>query len=419
MDDQQRPLNGPGGNPFSSYFARHTALVQPDRTTPQPTTFTPLPLPLSVTQAPAPPTTLLDSTAPRGFDHSDISTRVTMPQAVIHGFSAAGDPFYVSNRSHSMHDNGDPSRQPTPQDVPHDNGLFDTPGSGTGSQAVALRDAGQVHLSTSTPAKRSANLVQYADREVASKRLKGEAKDNFVKWCSVGPDEREAAVGAMLFCLTDTLRVLKMPRAMVTGWEAPSSVLRNMNKYAIRLLLSPSLAEYHGDGVVDTLMTIVDRKQFGLPANLRRENDEKWAVLVREARDIMTQRKSEIKKAIYASMNLDPQTGLLKTSTHSKHGAVDGKQPIYHFCNYLTTSLGSKSKINTNLMVTVELCTRVAFLRATTREFIKNPVVKEVKSDTIKNYTTRFWDFVDNALDALRKESQDEDGKENPRVMHQ
>lgn len=46
------------------------------------------------------------------------------------------------------------------------------------------------------------------------------------------------------------------------------------------------------------LQTIIEKKQVGLPENLRQQDEEKWAVLVGHARGILTNRKSEIKKAV-------------------------------------------------------------------------------------------------------------------------
>ncbi|OJT10832.1 hypothetical protein TRAPUB_12644 [Trametes pubescens] len=284
-------------------------------------------------------------------------------------------------------------------------------------------------IGSGVPAKRgSAVLVQYADREVAAKRLKGDAQEGFVKWCSAGPDEREAALGAMLFSLLDTLRTVAKPQPGVATWQPSDRALRNMNKWAIRLLLSPSLAEYDGDGVVDVLMNIVEKKQIGLPENLRQQDEEKWAVLVGHARGILTNRKSEIKKAIYASMNLDAKTGALKTTTHKRNGAVDGKQPIYHFTKYLADTLGSKSKATTNITVTIQLCTRMAFLRLCTREFIKNTWAKDLKSGETKNFAAHFWAFIDNSLDVFRDMSKrvytneatgTTTSKEDTLIMHQ
>lgn len=38
---------------------------------------------------------------------------------------------------------------------------------------------------TLIPATRAATLLQYADREIVAKKLRGESKDKFIKWCSV------------------------------------------------------------------------------------------------------------------------------------------------------------------------------------------------------------------------------------------
>lgn len=55
-------------------------------------------------------------------------------------------------------------------------------------------------------------------------------------------------------------------------------------------------------------------------------------------------------------MGIDTKTG--KTAA----ARAAGKLHIYQLCKYLASSLGSKSQINTNITVTIQLCTRVAFL---------------------------------------------------------
>lgn len=56
----------------------------------------------------------------------------------------------------------------------------------TGLAVMEAARVPPVTIGSGVPAKRGAAvLVQYADREVAAKRLKGDAQDGFLKWCSV------------------------------------------------------------------------------------------------------------------------------------------------------------------------------------------------------------------------------------------
>ncbi|KAL1940335.1 hypothetical protein VTO73DRAFT_8907 [Trametes versicolor] len=310
---------------------------------------------------------------------------------------------------------GDPLQGPT---GPGD-GTFNTLGASTGG--AFLLPVGVVN----PPAKQSAaTLLQYADREVSAKKLRGDTKDGYIKWCTAGPDEREAALGAMLFSVTEQLRTLKKPEASST-WKPNETITRGINKFAIRLLLSPNLAEYDGEGVVDTLMNIVEKhlEQWGLPDKLRRQDEQKWGILVTEARGIMTSRKSEIKKAIISSMNIDPMTSLPKEipsgAASGRAGSVDGKLPIYNLCKQLSSAFGSKSHINTNIAVTIQLCTRVAFMRLSARFYLAKPSRFDYKTKQVKNFTPRFWGFVDNILEDFRQKSLDPVTKKvDPREIH-
>ncbi|KAI0816014.1 hypothetical protein BC628DRAFT_1414038 [Trametes gibbosa] len=167
---------------------------------------------------------------------------------------------------------------------------------------------------------RATTLLQYADREIIAKKLRGESKDSFLKWCSAGSDECEVALGAMIFAIMDAHRNFTRPQAC-----------------------------------------IVDKKQWGLPANLRRQDEEKWGVIISKARGFMINRKSDIKKALIASMGI-----VDSKSNKTVAPRVAGKLHIYQLCKYLAGSLGSKSQTNTNITVRIQLCTRVAFLRSWT-----------------------------------------------------
>ncbi|EIW59635.1 uncharacterized protein TRAVEDRAFT_19979 [Trametes versicolor FP-101664 SS1] len=172
---------------------------------------------------------------------------------------------------------------------------------------------------------RAATLLQYADQEIMAKKLWGETKDKFIKWCSAGPDERKAALGAMIFVIMDAQHPVAHPQ-------------RSLYIFA--------------------LQCIVDKQQWGLPANLHRQDEEKWAIIVASSQSFIINWQSDIKKAIIVSMDIDSKTG--KTAA-----ICGGKLHIYQLCKYLTSSLSSKSQISANITVTIQLCTRIAFLAMT------------------------------------------------------
>ncbi|KAI0643902.1 hypothetical protein C8Q79DRAFT_928354 [Trametes meyenii] len=258
-------------------------------------------------------------------------------------------------------------------------------------------------LSGFVTAQKVAQLVQYAAREIASKNLKDEVKEGYLKWTKAGPDEREATMGAMLFSIESQLKLLKQSsgiegtKGSLGQWEPPLAALKGIDKFAIRLLLSPDISEYNGEGVLESLMNIVERKAsaWNLPQNMKHFDEEKWDFLVSKGRYNLTQRRAEIKKGLMTSIG---------RNDGSKNSRSTGSPPpvkhwhIYQLCKHLTTSIGSKSGFNTNLQVTVELCARVAFLN--------QAEIDRSLGKSRSGQQNRYWEFVDQSLAKIREASQ-------------
>ncbi|KAI0365427.1 hypothetical protein BV20DRAFT_982546 [Pilatotrama ljubarskyi] len=295
---------------------------------------------------------------------------------------------------------------------------------------TSSREVGRSNSDTYAWQARPGNLLQFAEREAAVHKLQGDTKAAFVKWTKASTAEREAAIGAMLFSIEAQLKTISLrgtsgsTEVVAAPWTVPERIVKNINKYAICLLLSPNLAEYDGEGLVETLSSIVERKGWGLPDNLRKQDEEKWDCIVSCIRNHLTQRKSEIKKTLLQSVGMeDPSSRTVPASEATASGSASQHAPpghhakptwhIYQLCKHLTTAMGKKSGINTNLTVTLEMCARIAFLRSQLVAWVKYPYIKDRKTGVVKNYSAHFYKFVDKGLEAFRAE-----GQGDPQKIH-
>ncbi|OCH83932.1 hypothetical protein OBBRIDRAFT_808623 [Obba rivulosa] len=154
------------------------------------------------------------------------------------------------------------------------------------------------------------------------------------------------------------------------SWQIPPGVDKNLNKYAIRLLLSPNLAHYNNDSVVKILMGITKCKLWGLSPTIRMDDDGKWDWLEARAHELLSQHKSKIKKLI--------------SYAHHKKSVGNKDWHIVELCQHLI-DIGIKS-VKTNLVVTKAMCVRIAFLC-------------QVLSDHGNN--TNYWPNVNNELEKV------------------
>ncbi|OBZ68285.1 hypothetical protein A0H81_11945 [Grifola frondosa] len=208
--------------------------------------------------------------------------------------------------------------------------------------------------------KRRHSQLQYVDRQAIAKRLKPESRTSY----ATPIVEKE--------------------------WKVPKPIKDQMNKYVIRVLLSPKIGEYDGNGPVDTIMRILERKLWGLSLTVRHDEDGKWEVLLACARELVTQRKGEIKKQLDASLGGE--------ETVNGATVIKKSKDIVTVAQNLTR-IGIKTII-TNLTVTAPMCARIAFLRG---------VLRELPAALPKG--TSYWKIVDEKLDNIRVKYKHDDHK--------
>ncbi|EMD40044.1 hypothetical protein CERSUDRAFT_71849 [Gelatoporia subvermispora B] len=231
--------------------------------------------------------------------------------------------------------------------------------------------------------------MQHLEAQANAKKLKTDTKEDLRKFIMASESEREVMRMALWLQIRDLLIAFTM--VFESSWQIPPGVDKNLNKYAIRLLLSPNLAHYDNDLVVKILMGITERKLWGLSPTMRTDDDGKWDRFEARARELLGQRKSEIKKLVVGSV--DPTA-----RAHRKKSAGNKDWHIAELCQHLI-GIGIKS-VKTNLVVTKAMCVRIAFLR-------------QVLSD--HGNTANYWPDVDNELEKVR--AREKDGKKRSKLF--
>ncbi|KAH9947865.1 hypothetical protein B0H21DRAFT_304590 [Amylocystis lapponica] len=255
-----------------------------------------------------------------------------------------------------------------------------------GSQELVLHGTDTTSLSKRT----RQGQLQFLDGQAIQKKLKLSTKEELRKYILAPDAEREVMMAANVFAIRDALMSIETSTAAVQEtWEVPEKIQRNIKKYALRILLSPVIAEYDGAPALKLLMDIVERKLCsGLSKSIRHDDDGKWDKLTEVARYSLTQFKSSIKKAISKSYNHFEKI--------VQNAPCASGQDIIALCKHLT-QIGKKSAGTTNLVVTAEMCGRISVLR----------YVMIDKPDS-----TEYWADVDKKLARTR-----EMGKNDPKKI--
>nr|GAT48236.1 predicted protein [Mycena chlorophos] len=127
----------------------------------------------------------------------------------------------------------------------------------------------------------------------------------------------------------------------------PSEKLKkNLKKVAVPLLLSPLLAQYKGNGPRNILLSYLKTNRFDLPPNIEHDPIDYDKVKC-EASEALTQVRGSIKKAIAASVGYNRETGTLSPPAN--------RQTIFDLARSVIKE--------TNCVITVELCARLALIR--------------------------------------------------------
>ncbi|KAI9069770.1 hypothetical protein FKP32DRAFT_1586642 [Trametes sanguinea] len=205
----------------------------------------------------------------------------------------------------------------------------------------------------------NANLIALAMRVGSAKRLRGEHQQELEVFASDALRVQNIKLFAELKSVSSRLEKIVNTSP---AYQVSESLAKNIYSYALGVMFSSKLAAYKGTVPLNHVLDIVKCFRFDIPKGIE-HNPADWAKIVGEAQDALTQIRSKIKKALRAS---------LKPDNSADH------QNIYN----LTQELIAKSSCK----VTIQLCARVALMRAV---YMEDP-------------SGRYWNSVDDYLSKIR-----------------
>ncbi|KIM72307.1 hypothetical protein PILCRDRAFT_16257 [Piloderma croceum F 1598] len=202
------------------------------------------------------------------------------------------------------------------------------------------------------------NLTTYARHCAAKKKLRPEQVTELDSFVGEMPLHHQIRLFAEMLSISNKLDKIV---TATPEWTVSKGLQTNIDSYVVAVLLSSSLHAYKGETTTDHVLEILKKHRFDMPPGIE-NNCADWKKIVTAVQESFTARRATWKKTLKAS--------------------VSAKTNIYD----LAVSLTKKS----NCTVTLELCTRVALMRAV--------IVSKGDSAT-------YWDDVDNELVEIHKQA--------------
>jgi len=222
---------------------------------------------------------------------------------------------------------------------------------------------------------------QYALTAGRELKLKKTSQTELVSLSKLASEEREIWVAGHMLKLMERMDMLQPPNAI---FVLPKSLEQKIDSYAFLLIMSPKIAAYVQDDVPTKLLhKLIDiHPEWGLPADAKNEK-HKMDVVTKRVQNKLTDRRHDVKKMINASLIIENPDDTVAADTPSKPTKLK-KSDIVNLCQALINIYKPAA-----LKVTVQMCARIAFLRAVLTE---NP------------NSSRYWEIVDNNLERVRKD---------------
>ncbi|EGO04997.1 hypothetical protein SERLA73DRAFT_149290 [Serpula lacrymans var. lacrymans S7.3] len=198
------------------------------------------------------------------------------------------------------------------------------------SFGISTGDSEEIMASRTPTQDKTHSLINI---HACQKKLKPESKQELLQFVKASAAEREIMQYALL------LKVAEDPKrgghGSAEAWEA--LLHKQIDKFAMHILLLANTASYIGAWPVKVLMGFVTSHLWGYPGLY--EDVEKWEMVVKYCCDCLTQHCSDIKEMILQ--------------------AVDKNKDVIACCQKLPTYGQFKANVN----ITVQMCAQVAFIR--------------------------------------------------------
>ncbi|GBE79610.1 hypothetical protein SCP_0208100 [Sparassis crispa] len=191
-------------------------------------------------------------------------------------------------------------------------------------------------------------------------------------------------------------------------WDLPRTLKDKIDHYTFALLLSPVLPFYLAKntaplGPIKLVMGILEKHPlWGFTKEVKGDK-YKFDIVVKRVQTRLTDRRAELKEVI--TLSLGPE-GLSEAhgeqmGTVSKAPKKKTPDPVQLDVVELCKALAAKHAA-THVIISLEMCARVAFLRKLLLEMIKNPQLEP---------TGGYWAFVDAQLSIILKDDQGKYGR--------
>ncbi|KAJ6623229.1 hypothetical protein B0H10DRAFT_2213617 [Mycena sp. CBHHK59/15] len=213
------------------------------------------------------------------------------------------------------------------------------------------------------------NAISALQRYSERKRLRVDQTTEVTLLLNDPPAFRHAKIMANLFHVANQLS------AIVTAqptFEVSSHLEKNISNYAVAVLLSSKISAYKGSIPINTLLDILKKFRFDLPAGIE-NNPADYGKVVAVVQDAFTQLRSKFKKALSASVRTNKADKTIAPGPEH--------QNIFKLTQIFVDG--------TRCTVTVELCARVALMRAV----------------FLQDSGPKYWDKLDASLASIRSEA--------------
>ncbi|KAJ7277335.1 hypothetical protein C8J57DRAFT_1504167 [Mycena rebaudengoi] len=214
------------------------------------------------------------------------------------------------------------------------------------------------------------NVTAAVRRYAEQKKLRPEQKTQVESFLTEPASLREAKIFVGILHAENRLKAMEVAKG---AYAVSDDLKKNIQSYAVAILLSSKLSTYKGTSPTKVLSSILKKHRFDLPPGIE-HNKADFDKVTSAIQDALTQKRSRFKKLIGNSLRKDAKpTGRIVPPAQ--------QQNIFD----LTQAFTERTECTVNVL----LCARVALMRKT----------------FLRDASARFWDEVDIDLSKIRKKA--------------
>jgi len=266
--------------------------------------------------------------------------------------------------------------------------------------ATAGDDQLSSHIVSAGNKRPAEDLSEYTAATLRRVRLKASGQTDLKYVSKLSPAQRSIWISAQILLMHDRLDNIQPVDAK---WQIPETLWDKIEHFTFAGLVSPALPSYIKDGSpIRLVMGILEKHpQWGFTKEVK-NNKSKSDVVRARVQLRLTDRRAAIKRAIMLSIGPPPpplssdSTGEETQSQAATAGHISAKKhakavrlDIVKLCAAIANE-HSESEV----VVTIQMCARFAFLRHVFVQSISNPALSG----------NSYWPLVDKQLDLLREQ---------------